>query len=129
MENAIKPSKRALANLELESPADLEDKISHLPSYDPETCPDGLIDLSGATNMLVSDLMREHMGKFVKDYPIGNGLPALQLGQNSTCADANQLSLALLYGPVNGPKGKGFPAHLDGFIHVPKQPTELKRSR
>ncbi|OPB41325.1 1-aminocyclopropane-1-carboxylate synthase [Trichoderma guizhouense] len=83
MENAIKPSKRALANLELESPADLEDKISHLPSYDPETCPDGLIDLSGATNMLVSDLMGEHMRKFVQDYPVEN---------------------ALLYGQVNGPK-------------------------
>lgn len=89
MENAIKPSKRALANLELESPADLEDKISHLPSYDPETCPDGLIDLSGATNMLASDLMGDHMNKFVQGYPVENGLPALQLGQNSTCADAN----------------------------------------
>jgi hypothetical protein len=128
MENAIKPSKRALANLELESPADLEDKISHLPSYDPEICPDGLIDLSGATNMLVSDLMGAHIGKFVKYYPVENGLPTLQLGQNSTRADANRLSTALLYGPVNGPKGKGFPVHRDGFIHVPKQPTELKRS-
>lgn len=82
MENAIKPSKRALANLELESPADLEDKISHLPSYDPETCPNGLIDLSGATNMLVGDLMGEHMDRFVQDYPVENGLPALQPGQN-----------------------------------------------
>lgn len=82
MENAIKPSKRALANIELESPADLEDKIAHLSSYDPETCPDGLIDLSGATNMLVGDLMGEHMDRFVQDYPVENGLPALQLGQN-----------------------------------------------
>lgn len=129
METAIKPSKRALANLELESPADLEDKISHLPSYNPETCPDGLIDLSGATNMLVGDLMGKHMGKFVQDYPVEDGLSALQLGRNSTCADANRLSLALLYGPVNGPKGKKFSAHRGGFIHVPKQPTELKRSR
>ncbi|KAL7798835.1 pyridoxal phosphate-dependent transferase [Trichoderma afarasin] len=74
MGNGSKPSKRALANLELESPADLEDKISHLPSYDLETCPDGLIDLSGATNMLVNDLMGEHMGKFVQDYPVENGV-------------------------------------------------------
>ncbi|KAL5093937.1 hypothetical protein Trisim1_009411 [Trichoderma cf. simile WF8] len=96
METAIKPSKRALANLELESPADLEDKISHLPSYNPETCPDGLIDLSGATNMLVGDLMGKHMGKFVQDYPVED---------------------ALLYGPVNGPKGKKFSAHRGGFIH------------
>ncbi|KAK4073128.1 uncharacterized protein Triagg1_5408 [Trichoderma aggressivum f. europaeum] len=104
MENAIKPSKRALANLESESPADLEDKMSHLPSYDPKTCPDGLIDLSGATNMLVGDLMGKHMGKFVQGYTVENGLPILQLGHNSTCVDVNQLSLALLYGPVNGPK-------------------------
>ncbi|KAL6800823.1 pyridoxal phosphate-dependent transferase [Trichoderma sp. SZMC 28013] len=84
MENVIKPSKRALANLELESPANLEDKISRLPSYDPETCPDGLIDLSGAINMLVSDLMGAHMDRFVQYYAVEN---------------------ALLYGPVNGPKG------------------------
>ncbi|KAL7903995.1 pyridoxal phosphate-dependent transferase [Trichoderma velutinum] len=83
MENAIKPSKRALANLKLESPADLEDKIAKLPSYDPETCPDGLINLAGATNMLVGDLMGERMRKFVQDYAVEN---------------------ALSYGPVNGPK-------------------------
>lgn len=90
MENVIKPSKRALANLELESPANLEDKISRLPSYDPETCPDGLIDLSGAINMLVSDLMGAHMDRFVQYYAVENGLPTLQPGQNSTCVYANQ---------------------------------------
>ncbi|UKZ81464.1 hypothetical protein TrVFT333_009236 [Trichoderma virens FT-333] len=73
MANAVKPSKRALANLERDCEAS---------SYDPETCPDGLINLSGATNMLVNDLMRERMGKFVQGYAVEN---------------------ALLYGPVNGP--------------------------
>ncbi|KAL7934671.1 PLP-dependent transferase [Trichoderma chlorosporum] len=83
MENAIKPSKRALANLEFESPSDLDAEIARLPPYEPETCPDGLINLSGATNKLVGDVMKERMSKFVQDYAIENALP---------------------YGPVNGPK-------------------------
>ncbi|KAF6841628.1 hypothetical protein CPLU01_00300 [Colletotrichum plurivorum] len=65
---AIKPSSRALANLESGAFIDLENEASKLPQYDPGSCPDGLIDLSGAINGLMDDFLGEEMDEFSKSY-------------------------------------------------------------
>ncbi|KAK1853790.1 aspartate aminotransferase [Colletotrichum chrysophilum] len=83
-QHAIKPSTRALANLESGAFIDLENEAGKLPQYDPETCPDGLIDLSGAINSLMNDVLEEEMTNFEKSY---------------------SLSEAMKYGDVMGPKG------------------------
>lgn len=73
--HAIKPSSRALANLESGAFIDLEDEASKLPQYDPESRPDGLIDLSGAINGLMDDFLAEEMDAFAKSYDFRQGLP------------------------------------------------------
>ncbi|KAI8166794.1 WD repeat domain-containing protein 83 [Colletotrichum sp. SAR 10_70] len=83
-QHAIKPSTRALANLESGAFIDLENEAGKLPQYDPEICPDGLIDLSGAINSLMNDVLEEEMTNFEKSY---------------------SLSQAMKYGDVMGPKG------------------------
>ncbi|KAI8239260.1 WD repeat domain-containing protein 83 [Colletotrichum sp. SAR 10_96] len=83
-QHAIKPSTRALANLESGAFIDLENEAGKLPQYDPEICPDGLIDLSGAINSLMNDVLEEEMTNFEKSY---------------------SLSEAMKYGDVMGPKG------------------------
>ncbi|KAI8304421.1 WD repeat domain-containing protein 83 [Colletotrichum sp. SAR11_240] len=83
-QHAIKPSLRALANLESGAFIDLENEAGKLPQYDPEICPDGLIDLSGAINSLMNDVLEEEMTNFEKSY---------------------SLSEAMKYGDVMGPKG------------------------
>ncbi|GKT58714.1 ACC synthase [Colletotrichum tofieldiae] len=66
----IKPSSRALANLDSGAFIDLENEASKLPQYDSDTCPDGLIDLSGAVNGLMDDVLAEEMGKFSRGYDL-----------------------------------------------------------
>ncbi|TDZ74235.1 WD repeat domain-containing protein 83 [Colletotrichum trifolii] len=66
----IKPSSRALANLDSGAFIDLENEASKLPRYDPETRPDGLIDLSGAVNGLMDDVLGEEMDKFAESYDL-----------------------------------------------------------
>ncbi|KAI8214547.1 WD repeat domain-containing protein 83 [Colletotrichum sp. SAR 10_66] len=83
-QHAIKPSTRALANLESGAFIDLENEAGKLPQYDPEICPDGLIDLSGAINSLMNDVLEEETTNFEKSY---------------------SLSEAMKYGDVMGPKG------------------------
>ncbi|EQB49173.1 hypothetical protein CGLO_11519 [Colletotrichum gloeosporioides Cg-14] len=83
-QHAIKPSTRALANLESGAFIDLENEAGKLPQYDPEICPDGLIDLSGAINSLMNDVLEEEMASFEKSY---------------------SLTEAMKYGDVMGPKG------------------------
>ncbi|KAI8283518.1 WD repeat domain-containing protein 83 [Colletotrichum sp. SAR11_57] len=83
-QHAIEPSTRALANLESGAFIDLENEAGKLPQYDPEICPDGLIDLSGAINSLMNDVLEEEMTNFEKSY---------------------SLSEAMKYGDVMGPKG------------------------
>ncbi|KAI8262878.1 hypothetical protein K4K53_010822 [Colletotrichum sp. SAR 10_77] len=83
-QHAIKPSTRALANLESGAFIDLENEAGKLPQYDPEICPDGLIDLSGAINSLMNDVLEEEVTNFEKSY---------------------SLSEAMKYGDVMGPKG------------------------
>ncbi|KAF6819705.1 hypothetical protein CSOJ01_01112 [Colletotrichum sojae] len=74
--NAIKPSLRALANLESGAFIDLENEAGKLPQYDPESRPDGLIDLSGAINGLMDDFLGEEMDEFAKSYDFHQGLLA-----------------------------------------------------
>ncbi|KAI8302475.1 WD repeat domain-containing protein 83 [Colletotrichum sp. SAR11_59] len=83
-QHAINPSTRALAHLESGAFIDLENEAGKLPQYDPEICPDGLIDLSGAINSLMNDVLGEEMTNFEKSY---------------------SLSEAMKYGDVMGPKG------------------------
>ncbi|KAK1688090.1 pyridoxal phosphate-dependent transferase [Colletotrichum godetiae] len=64
----IEPSSRALANLESGGFIDLENEAGKLPQYDPVTCPDGVIDLSGAINGLMDDVLAEEMDQFSKTY-------------------------------------------------------------
>lgn len=86
MSHIIQPSQRGIANLEAGAFIDLEDEIPRqLPSYDPDTCPNGLIDLSGAINVLMNDFMANQVGEFSKTYALQD---------------------AIKYGSVTGPKGK-----------------------
>ncbi|KAF4488477.1 1-aminocyclopropane-1-carboxylate synthase 2 [Colletotrichum fructicola Nara gc5] len=73
-QHAIEPSTRALANLESGAFIDLENEAGKLPQYDPEICPDGLIDLSGAINSLMNDVLEEEMTNFEKSYSLSEGL-------------------------------------------------------
>ncbi|KAF3811211.1 putative aminotransferase sirI [Colletotrichum gloeosporioides] len=73
-QHTIKPSTRALANLESGAFIDLENEAGKLPQYDPEICPDGLIDLSGAINSLMNDVLKEEMTSFEKSYSLNEGL-------------------------------------------------------
>lgn len=94
MGHIIKPSRRGIANLESGAFIDLEDEITRqLPRYDPDTCPNGLIDLSGATNALMGDFMAEQAAEFAKSYALED---------------------AFKYGEVVGPKGK---------VHAPDEPS------
>ncbi|KXS93313.1 hypothetical protein AC579_844 [Pseudocercospora musae] len=76
------PSRRGLANLDSGRYIDLEEEISNLPAYDPSKCPKGLIDLSGAVNKLMRDVMEEKIDSFAAQYAFGQ---------------------AIDYGPVMGP--------------------------
>lgn len=76
----VKPSSRALANLESGGFIDLEDEASKLPQYDPATCPNGVIDLSGAINGLMGDVLAEEMNRFSKAYDFVKGMSSLQSG-------------------------------------------------
>ncbi|KAK5111396.1 hypothetical protein LTR85_012170 [Meristemomyces frigidus] len=84
MAHIAKLSNRGLANLESSPVNGLEDDVHRLPSYDPEACPDGLIDLSGAVNTLMGDVVAKQMDDFAQNYSLHN---------------------ATSYGPVTGPKG------------------------
>ncbi|KZL83120.1 aspartate aminotransferase [Colletotrichum incanum] len=66
----IKPSLRALANLDSGAFIDLENEASKLPQYDSDTRPEGLIDLSGAVNGLMDDVLAEEMEKFSRSYDL-----------------------------------------------------------
>ncbi|KAL2878116.1 hypothetical protein SGCOL_006646 [Colletotrichum sp. CLE4] len=70
----IEPSSRALANLESGGFIDLENEAGKLPQYDPVTCPDGVIDLSGAINGLMDDVLAEEMDQFSKTYDFAKGM-------------------------------------------------------
>ncbi|KAI3535137.1 hypothetical protein CSPX01_11655 [Colletotrichum filicis] len=72
--HVVKPSSRALANLESGGFIDLENEASKLPQYDPATCPDGVIDLSGAINGLMGDVLAEEMDRFSKAYDFVKGM-------------------------------------------------------
>ncbi|KAK4549430.1 hypothetical protein LTR36_006427 [Oleoguttula mirabilis] len=74
MGHIVKPSDRGLANLESCPINDLEDDVNRLPEYDPETCTDGLINLSGAVNTLMGDFMATQMDDFAESYPLQNDL-------------------------------------------------------
>ncbi|KAJ3523855.1 hypothetical protein NM208_g12294 [Fusarium decemcellulare] len=58
---AFEPSKRALATFDQGPAWDLMQKVNRRPSYDPVSCPDGLINLSGALNGLMDDWMSTYI--------------------------------------------------------------------
>lgn len=74
--HALKPSSRALANLNSGVFIDLENEASQLPRYHPETCPEGLVDLSGAVNGLMDDVLAGEMTEFIKTYDLQKGTGA-----------------------------------------------------
>ncbi|KAH8887250.1 PLP-dependent transferase [Thozetella sp. PMI_491] len=89
MEHVLQPSRRAVGNLQSGAFIDLEDEVSKLPSYDPQTCPSGLINLSGAVNNLMGDHMRQCVSDFAAHYELPN---------------AKYSSSATRYGGVIGPE-------------------------
>lgn len=74
--SAIKPSARGLANLQSGRLVDLEKQVRSLPLYDPQSCPDGLIDLSGAVNTLMDDFLEEHGNEFLRKCDAVQGTPS-----------------------------------------------------
>ncbi|OHE95434.1 hypothetical protein CORC01_09306 [Colletotrichum orchidophilum] len=104
-EHVIKPSSRALANLKSGSFIDLENEASKLPQYDPATCPGGVIDLSGAINGLMDDMLAEEMNQFSKTY---------------------DFTKATRYGDVMGPKELA--GAMSGFVNRYFSPARPVRS-
>ncbi|KAH8647963.1 pyridoxal phosphate-dependent transferase [Xylariales sp. PMI_506] len=73
MKNIAQPSRRAIANLQSGAFIELEEEADKLPQYDKIKCPDGLLNLAGAVNTLVDDLMSQHVDDFSKVYPLSQG--------------------------------------------------------
>lgn len=63
----LPPSERGRKGLESGRLIDLENEIAKLPRYHPESCPDGLIDLSGAENDLMLEYMVDKMEAFANN--------------------------------------------------------------
>lgn len=70
--DTLAPSNRGLANLADDEPS-LDDEVRKHPPYDPVYCPEGHIDISGASN--------EGMRDYLKDYCISRG-PEISLDKS-----------------------------------------------
>jgi hypothetical protein len=62
------PSRRAQANLGKAPAWSLIQRVKQIPHYDPQTQPDGLINLSGALNNLMQDWWDDYFRKTPIDF-------------------------------------------------------------
>jgi len=58
--NTSLPSKRGLANLKPDIMIDIQYEVAKYPSYDPETCPEGVIDIASSMNGLTRDFLAKY---------------------------------------------------------------------
>lgn len=70
---SYQPSSRALAALDRGKAWDLMKKVGQLPAYDSKTCPDGVINPSGALNTIMRDWFKEYTETNLKNFPINEG--------------------------------------------------------
>jgi hypothetical protein len=67
------PSSRALVALDRGKAWDLMKKVGQLPAYDSQTCPNGVINLSGALNTIMRDWFKGYTESNLKNFPINEG--------------------------------------------------------
>lgn len=60
------PSKRGLANLKPDLMIDIQYEVAKYPSYDPDTNPDGVIDIASSKNGLMDDFLENYCSKHFK---------------------------------------------------------------
>lgn len=68
------PSRRAQANLGKAPAWSLMQRVNRLPLYNPDTRPDGLINLSGALNNLMQDWWNEYFAKNPIDFDLSQSM-------------------------------------------------------
>ncbi|KAH6970697.1 pyridoxal phosphate-dependent transferase [Ilyonectria sp. MPI-CAGE-AT-0026] len=71
---AYGPSGRALETYKHGKAWDLMNQAKQYPAYDPNTCPDGFINLSGALNILMRDWLKDYCDQNMKNIQISQVL-------------------------------------------------------
>ncbi|KAH7129793.1 pyridoxal phosphate-dependent transferase [Dactylonectria estremocensis] len=70
-----RPSRRALETFNSGKSRDLMSQAGQRPTYDPDCRPNGLINLSGAVNILMRDWLEEYTDQAMKDIAVSKTLP------------------------------------------------------
>lgn len=70
----LHPSRRGLQNIHLGEGVDLSKELEGRTYYDPEHNPDGLVDLSGATNEIMRDYMSKYFSSFSRNFDLAEGM-------------------------------------------------------
>lgn len=70
---AFRPSERAVSAVQKQTAWDLMQEIQKHPRYDPDTCPNGCIDLSGAVNKIMRDYVDRYSEAIKNAIPMDEG--------------------------------------------------------
>ncbi|KAH7136263.1 pyridoxal phosphate-dependent transferase [Dactylonectria macrodidyma] len=84
---ALKPSRRGLRNLSSNHEVNYDNDLRGVTYYDPISNPHGLIDISGASNELTRDILKDYSEQYSKIFSLSDAQPPQ----------------ALTYGGVTGP--------------------------